>query len=138
MQEIWYFAISQLTPTPSPIAPTFKMSISYDRFTHKKTSWTTKLIEPPKRKNIKLDILIKPPIGRVFSLQLNPQKEITKLVEWIMEIFFSFSVSFCFSFFSQFLIERIKVPQRNKKGTWLERFHISSIHSRPGEWGVYR
>ena len=57
-----------------------KMPISYDCFTRKETSQTTKLIEPPKKKNIKLDILIEPPIGRVFSLQLNRQKETTKLI----------------------------------------------------------
>ena len=66
------------------------MPISYDCFTRKETSQTTKLIEPSKKKNIKLDIWIEPPIGRVFSLQLNPQKETTKLIAWIMAIFFFF------------------------------------------------
>ena len=49
--------------------------------------------------------------------------------------FFSFSVSFHFPLFSQFMIEWIKVPQWNNKGTWLDRFHISFVHSRAGGGG---
>ena len=53
-----------------------KMPISYDYFTHKETSQTTKLIEPHKNKNIKLE-------RQSFFFAIVPPKK--KLPNWLHE-----------------------------------------------------